>query len=64
MLARHFAGYFGSFVLFSTALIQQVAANPAERFHLNIAPLADVVGQPTLQGSEALKRGLDILRWQ
>ena len=64
VLVRHFAGCFGSFVLFSTALIQQVAANPAEGFDLNIAPLADVVGQPPLQGSEALKRDLDIMRWQ
>lgn len=64
MAQRHLFGCFGSFVFCSLALVSQAAANPVEGFHLDFAPLADVVGRPPIQGSEALKRDLDVLRWQ
>ena len=62
MAQRHLFGCFGSFVFCSLALVSQAAANPVEGFHLDFAPLADVVGRPPIQGSEALKRDLDVLR--
>lgn len=60
-------GVFGAcsvFVFSSVALIQPVAANPADGFQLDFSSLANVVGTPPARGSQALKRDLDVLRWQ
>ena len=39
-------------------------ANPANGLALNLASLADGIVEPPLPGSDRLKRGLAVLRWQ
>lgn len=48
----------------SAGAMAPAGANPADGLALNLAPLADVVGKPPLQGSDRLKRDLAVLRWQ